>query len=51
MGRAARVPVSIGFLNHYPDFIMKTRAGRIIALETNGDDRDNTDSEVKLKLG
>lgn len=40
-----------GFLNHYPDFIVKTRAGRIIALETKGDDRDNTDSELKLKLG
>lgn len=34
-----------GFLNHYPDFIVKTKAGRIIALETKGDDRENTDSE------
>ena len=40
-----------GFLNHYPDFIVKTKAGRIIALETKGDDRDNSDSELKLKLG
>lgn len=40
-----------GFLNHYPDFIVKTKAGRILALETKGDDRDNTDSELKLKLG
>jgi type III restriction enzyme len=40
-----------GFLNHYPDFIVKTRAGRIVALETKGDDRDNSDSELKLKLG
>lgn len=40
-----------GFLNHYPDFIVKTEAGRIIALETKGDDRDNTDSELKLELG
>ena len=40
-----------GFLNHYPDFIVKTKAGRIIALETKGDDRDNTDSGLKLKLG
>ena len=38
-------------MNHYPDFIVKTKAGRIIALETKGDDRDNTDSELKLKLG
>ncbi|AAZ98228.1 hypothetical protein Tbd_2275 [Thiobacillus denitrificans ATCC 25259] len=40
-----------GFLNHYPDFIVKTKPGRIILLETKGDDRDNTDSELKLKLG
>lgn len=38
-------------LHHYPDFIVKTKAGRIIALEAKGDDRDNTDSELKLKLG
>ena len=47
-GRGFRIN---GFLNHYPDFIVKTKAGRIIALETKGDDRDNTDSELKLKLG
>jgi len=40
-----------GFLNHYPDFILKTKAGKIIAMETKGDDRDNSDSELKLKLG
>lgn len=40
-----------GFINHYPDFLLKTKLGRIIALETKGDDRDNTDSELKLKLG
>lgn len=40
-----------GYLNHYPDFIVKTKAGKIIVLETKGDDRDNTDSELKLKLG
>ena len=40
-----------GFLNYYPDFIVKTKAGKIIALETKGDDRDNTDSELKPKLG
>jgi type III restriction enzyme len=47
-GRGFRIN---GFLNHYPDFIVKTKVGRIIALETKGDDRDNTDSELKLKLG
>ncbi|RXZ42473.1 RNA helicase [Crenobacter cavernae] len=40
-----------GFLNHYPDFIVKTRKGRVVVLETKGDDRDNSDSELKLKLG
>lgn len=40
-----------GFLNHYPDFILKMKSGRIVLLETKGDDRDNTDSEMKLKLG
>ena len=34
-----------------PDFNVKTQLGRIIALATQGDDRDNTDSELKLKLG
>lgn len=40
-----------GYLNHYPDFIVKTEAGRVVVLETKGDDRDNSDSELKLKLG
>lgn len=40
-----------GFLNHYPDFILKTKTGKLVLLETKGDDRDNTDSELKLKLG
>lgn len=40
-----------GFLNHYPDFIVKTMEGRIVVLETKGDDRDNSDSDMKLKLG
>ncbi len=40
-----------GFLNHYPDFILKMKSGKIVVLETKGDDRDNTDSELKLKLG
>lgn len=40
-----------GFINHYPDFIVKTKAGKIVIIETKGDDRDNSDSELKLKLG
>ena len=40
-----------GFLNHYPDFIIRTIKGHIILLETKGDDRDNSDSRQKLELG
>ncbi|MHB1603260.1 MAG: hypothetical protein ACYCTJ_06475, partial [Acidithiobacillus ferrooxidans] len=40
-----------GFLNHYPDFILRTERGKIIVVETKGDDRDNSDSEKKLLLG
>lgn len=40
-----------GYLNHYPDFIIKTKLGRIVVVETKGDDRDNNDSRLKLKLG
>lgn len=40
-----------GFLNHYPDFIVQTKSGKIILIETKGDDRDNSDSENKLSLG
>ncbi|MGV3685102.1 MAG: DEAD/DEAH box helicase [Daejeonella sp.] len=37
--------------NHYPDFILVTKAGKIILLETKGDDRDNSDSAAKNRLG
>lgn len=40
-----------GFINHYPDFIFRTKNGKTILIETKGDDRDNSDSEFKLKLG
>jgi len=40
-----------GFINHYPDFIVKTKGGKVVMIETKGDDRDNSDSEFKLKLG
>ncbi|MCB5183977.1 DEAD/DEAH box helicase family protein [Methylobacillus gramineus] len=40
-----------GFLNHYPDFIVLTESKNIIVVETKGDDRDNSDSKSKLKLG
>ncbi|HLO59211.1 MAG TPA: hypothetical protein VK179_10745 [Bacteroidales bacterium] len=37
--------------NHYPDFIVVTKSGNIILIETKGDDRDNTDSLAKCRLG
>ena len=40
-----------GFINHYPDFLVRTKNGKTLLIETKGDDRDNSDSERKLKLG
>ena len=40
-----------GFVNHYPDFLVQTRNGKTLLVETKGDDRDNSDSVRKLKLG
>ena len=40
-----------GFINHYPDFVVKTKSGKIVMIETKGDDRYNGDSKTKLKLG
>lgn len=37
--------------NHYPDFILYTKSGKIILLETKGDHLDGTDSEAKSRLG
>jgi len=40
-----------GFLNHYPDFIVLTSKKNILIIEAKGDDRDNSNSRDKLKLG
>ena len=37
-----------GFINHYPDFIIKTKKGKIVLLETKG---DHLDAASKIKLG
>lgn len=37
-----------GFINHYPDFIIKTKKGKIVLLETKG---DHLDAEDKIMLG
>lgn len=40
-----------GWIKHYPDFILQTRAGHVVLVETKGDDRDNSDSKSKISLG
>lgn len=40
-----------GNINHYPDFIVRLKSGITVLVETKGDDRDNSDSEEKLRLG
>lgn len=37
--------------NHYPDFIMRTKSGKTILIETKGDHLDNEDSAAKCRLG
>ncbi|MGZ3862628.1 MAG: DEAD/DEAH box helicase [Bacteroidia bacterium] len=37
-----------GFINHYPDFIIQTKSGKIVLLETKG---DHLDAEQKISLG
>ncbi len=37
-----------GFINHYPDFIIKTKRGKIVLLETKG---DHLEAEKKIRLG
>ena len=40
-----------GFINHYPDFVVKFQSGRVALIETKGDHLANDDSRRKLKLG
>lgn len=40
-----------GYMNHYPDFIVMTKSGKIVMIETKGDHLDNTDSRQKAELG
>ncbi|MGE8036743.1 DEAD/DEAH box helicase family protein [Lysinibacillus sp. NPDC093692] len=40
-----------GCINHYPDFIVRTKSGKIILVEAKGDYLDGDDSKTKLKLG
>jgi len=40
-----------GFMNHYPDFMMRTRSGKILMIEVKGDHLDGSNSVGKLELG
>lgn len=40
-----------GYINHYPDLIVKTKSGKILLIEAKGDYLDGDDSKTKLKLG
>ncbi len=40
-----------GYINHYPDFMVMTKSGKLVLIEYKGDDRDNSDSARKLQLG
>lgn len=40
-----------GFINHYPDFIVRMKSGRIVVIETKGKQLKNDDSKEKLELG
>jgi len=37
-----------GFINHYPDFIVRTKSGKTVIVETKG---DHLDAEQKIRLG
>jgi type III restriction enzyme len=37
--------------NHYPDFILQTKSGKTVLIETKGDHLDGSDSEAKCRLG
>lgn len=51
LGRSKGFPINGFKSNHYPDFILYTRSGNIVIVETKGDDRDNPDSASKRRLG
>lgn len=40
-----------GFINHFPDFIIKTAAGTVVLIEAKGEQLKNDDSEDRLALG
>lgn len=51
VGRRANEFCINGFINHYPDFIVRTTSGRIIAIEAKGGHLANDNSADKLAMG
>lgn len=39
------------FINHYPDFMIMMKCGKLVLIEAKGDYLDGDDSKTKLKLG
>ncbi len=40
-----------GFINHYPDFVVRMKSGNTVVIETKGDHLVNDDSKNKIFLG
>ncbi len=40
-----------GYFNHYPDFMVMTKSGKLVLVEAKGDYLDGDDSKAKLDLG
>jgi type III restriction enzyme len=40
-----------GYINHYPDFIVWTKSGKIILIESKGDHLDGENTKAKIRLG
>ena len=40
-----------GYFNHYPDFVVMSKSGKIILIEAKGDYLDGEDTKAKLELG
>ena len=40
-----------GFIKHYPDFMVMTKTGKLVLIETKGDYLDGDDSRRKVELG
>ena len=39
------------YFNHYPDFLVRMKSGKVLLVETKGEHLDGSDSQRKLKLG